>query len=223
MLIFICSPPRSGGTLLYQLTREIAELGGLCQGRGFAKAGYTSGVVKADVCQNWMVHRVQTGQARAFGSYRDLRDVIVSLRTFYARRAEAKGPPKKWTVRDVLDYRGDMLEVYYCWRKVCGTWFRYEDEDYAATVIDGVSRRLGVLLSIEQKQAIMSKYSLSANAQRIIDQKHWMDAGGGSMLTKIHISPTLGRSTWRESLSEDDLSLVYEFGGEWLKEHGYMA
>lgn len=220
-LIFCCGMPRSGGTLLYQITREIAEHGNLCRGRGFAKESYTNGVVKADVCQPWMVDRVKAGRAIAIGSYRDLRDIIVSLRTFYSRRARIKGPKKEWTVRDVLDYRGDLLEVYYCWRQVCDTWFRYEDADYPMTVADGVAQKLNVSLSPEQKRSIVDKYDLTANERRIANQKHWMDAGPGSMLTRVHISPTRGTSTWKDVLSREDLALIEKFGGDWLREHGY--
>lgn len=223
-MIFCCGMPRSGGTLLYQIVKEVAELGDLGRGRGFAKESYNSGVVKADTCQPWMTERVISGQAVAFGCYRDLRDVIVSLRTFYSRRSREKtGRPKRWTVRDVLDYRGDLLDVYYCWREVCDTWFRYEDDHYPARVVDGVAFELAVSLSPNQKHDIIRKYSLEANRERIRGQKHWMDAGAGSMLTKIHISPTKGKSTWREALSPDDLALVMEFGGDWLREHGYVA
>jgi hypothetical protein len=212
--------PRSGGTLLYQLTREIAEQGNITRGRGFAKEGITSGVVKTEFCEPWMIDRVRNG-AIAFGTYRDFRDIIVSLRGFYNRRDRVKRIPKKWTVQDVLDYRPIILDSYYCWQRPCKVWFRYEDDNLAQYIVNDVSNLLNVSLSSEQKQAIVHKYSLVANLRRTRQQKVWMEAGPGSMLTQEHISPTKGKSTWREVLSPDDLVLIDKVGGQWLREHGY--
>ena len=219
MLIFCCGMPRSGGTLLYQLVKEIAETGGVCKGRGFPKERYRNGVVKTDTCQPWMIKRIKKG-ALAFGTYRDFRDIIVSLRTFYTRRAFARYDRKKWTVDDVLAYRSNILDVYYCWQPHA-TWFKYEDVGLIRTIIDTASNALSVRLSFEQKRDMVSWYSLEANEKRIKNQSVWMDAGSGSMLTKIHISSTRGRSTWEEALSKEDLAKVEAIGGDWLKEHGY--
>lgn len=219
MLIFCCGMPRSGGTLLYQLVKEIAETGNVCKGRGFPKEKYKSGVVKTDTCQPWMIERVKKG-ALAFGTYRDFRDIVVSLRTFYTRRAFARYDRKRWTVDDVLRYRHNILETYYCWQP-CATWFQYEDVGLARTIIDTVSDALNVSLSFVQKRDMVSWYSIKANEKRIEKQKAWMDAGSGSMLTKIHISETRGKSTWKEALSKEDLAKVMTVGGGWLKEHGY--
>ncbi len=218
MLIFCCGMPRSGGTLLYQLTKEIAGQKGI-RGKGFAKRKIKRGVVKADRCEGWMIERINNG-ALAFGTYRDFRDVIVSLRTFYTRRSQAKGRGRQWTVKDVLEYRPNILEVYRCWQPYA-MWFRYEDDNLALNIVENVTDFLGVSLSSIEKQAIIDKYSLVSNEKRIRGQNVWMEAGDGSMLTKIHISPTRGRSTWREALSREDLVRVEAIGGNWLKEYGY--
>ena len=219
MLIFCCGMPRSGGTLLYQLIREIAETGGICKGRGFPKEKYRSGVVKTDTCQPWMIERVKR-EAFAFGTYRDFRDIVVSQQKFYTRRSFARLDRRQWTIDDVLEYRPDILKIYYCWQPHA-TWFKYEDIGLARTIIDTVSDTLNVSLSFEQKRDMVAWYSLEANEKRIEKQKVWMDAGSGSMLTKIHISPTHGKSTWKEALSKKDLVKVEAIGDDWLKEHGY--
>lgn len=219
MLIICCSVPRSGGTLLYQLTKEIAELGDICKGRGFAKESITSGVVKTEFCEPWMIDRVKNG-ALAFGSYRDFRDIIVSLQGFYNRRERIKGIKKRWTIDDVLSHRPVILESYYGWEEYA-TWFRYEQGNFAYCVTSAVSDCLNVQLSTIQKQAIIFKYNLDNNTRRVKQQKIPMDAGAGSMLTKWHISPTKGQSTWREALSQSDIDKIEYVGNEWLREHGY--
>jgi hypothetical protein len=212
--------PRSGGTLLYQLTKEIAETSGICEGKGFPKRRYRDGVVKTDTCESWMIRRVRSNKAIAFGTYRDFRDIVVSLRTFYNRRDRVKRVGKAWTVKDVLEYRSTILENYYCWQPYA-TWFRYEDENLALNIVEKVSDFLNVSLSFAEKQAIINRFSLTSNEERIGNQKVWMDAGGGSMLTKVHISPTRGKSTWQEVLSQEDLDKIMIVGEEWLKEHNY--
>jgi hypothetical protein len=213
--------PRSGGTLLYQLTKEIAERGEIATGRGFAKERYHSGVVKTEFCEPWMIDRVRNGGAVAFGSYRDFRDVIVSLRGFYNRRDRIKRTPKAWTVQDVLDHRPIILDSYYGWQRACRVWFRYEDENFAQNIVNDVCDILRVPLMPRQKRVIIEEYSLEANLRRTQTQKVWMEAGPGSMLTQGHISPTRGRSIWREVLSPHDLVLIDKVGGQWLREHGY--
>lgn len=220
-LIFCCGMPRSGGTLLYQLTKEIAEFGGICKGRGFPKERYQSGVVKTDTCQPWMIERVKSGEAIAFGTIRDFRDIVVSLVGFYNRRALARGPKRTWTVDDVLKYRANILDIHYCWQP-WATWFQYESPYLSQSIVDEVSKILGVSLDSGQKGYILVRNSLKANEERIKRQKAWMDAGPGSMLTKIHISPTRGKSTWRKVLSKSDLEKIMAIGGDWLRENGYI-
>lgn len=220
MLIFCCGMPRSGGTLLYQLTKEICEQNDICRGRGFPNRKYKSGVVKTDTCQPWMINRVKNG-ALAFGTYRDFRDIVVSLQKFYTRRSKERlGIDEEWSIERVLGYRASILDIYYCWQPYAA-WFRYEDLDFTANIVNGVSRILEIEITPEQRQAIIGKYNLVGNLKRIKQQKPWMEAGGGSMLTKIHISSTKGLSTWRKVLSKEDLKKVMAVGGEWLKEHGY--
>lgn len=221
MLIFCCGMPRSGGTLLYQLTKEIVELNGLGKGHGFPNEKYKSGVVKTDTCHPWMIDRVNRGEALAFGSYRDFRDIVVSLQKFYSNREQQRfGKTKVWSVSDVLTYRPDILDIYYCWQPYA-TWFRYEGEDFTQNIVNTVSRQLRVSITPEQRQSIIGKYNLINNLDRIERQVSWMDAGTGSMLTKVHISDTRGRSTWRDVLSPDDLATVEAVSGDWLKEHNY--
>lgn len=213
--------PRSGGTLLYQLTKEIAEYSGLATGKGFPKERYKNGVVKTDTCDDWMIERVKSGQAIAFGTYRDFRDIVVSLQKFYTRRDKERfGKIKQWTVGGVLEYRPDILDIYYRWQPLA-TWFRYEDSNFKRNAIKEISKHLNVELTHRDIQHIIDKYSRQANDNRIKKQKHWMDAGSGSMLTKIHISETRGRSTWREVLSKEDLAKIESIAGDWLKEHDY--
>lgn len=211
--------PRSGGTLLYQLIKEIAAYRDI-KGRGFPKKRFKNGVVKTEFCEPWMIQRVENNQAIAFGTYRDFRDVIVSLRDFYNRRERVKGVKKVWTVADVLEYRSVILESYYCWQSHA-TWFKYEDENLALNIVNNISDFLDVSLSFKEKQVIIGKYSLSSNEKRMRQQKVWMEAGSGSMLTQAHISPTRGKSTWREVLSMSDLHKIMMVGSDWLKEHSY--
>lgn len=210
--------PRSGGTLLYQLVKEIAESNNICKGRGFPKEKYKSGVVKTDTCQPWMIDRVKNDGALAFGTYRDFRDIIVSLQKFYTRRSSERfNKPKQWSVDDVLKHRPDILDIQRCWEPHA-TWFKYEDDSFQCQIVKQVSKQLGVTSDI---WAIIDKYSRQANDQRIKQQKQWMDAGTGSMLTRIHISDTRGRSVWREVLSQEDLAKVETVGDDWLRKYGY--
>lgn len=212
--------PRSGGTLLYQLTKEIAEISGKAKGRGFAKQGITSGVVKTEFCEQWMIERVING-AQAIGSYRDFRDVILSMRDFYNRREQMQKTGKVWTIEDALRHRSEILDSFYCWRKHCNLWFRFEDENYVDKILNVAPQVIGITLTEQQKEAIKEKYSLENNQKHIRKMKPKMDAGPGRMLTKWHISPTCGKSRWQRELTQNEIEMIENVGGEWLRQYGY--
>lgn len=218
MLIFCCSMPRSGGTLLYQLTKEIAEYSGLATGKGFPKERYRDGVVKTEFCEPWMIERVKNDNAIAFGTYRDFRDVILSLRNFYNRREKIKGVKKVWTIEDVLRHRDVILDSYYGWKDYCSIWFQYEQDNLDEEIVDNISASLNIQLPDLRKALIINKYSKENNLKRIQTQKVSMEAGNGSMLTKWHIGqPT----NWREELTQKEIEMIESVGGDWLREHGY--
>lgn len=207
--------PRSGGTLLYQLVSEIAEAGGIAQGRGFAREGIRRGVVKSEECCQWMLDR----RPLAFGTYRDFRDIIVSLRDFYNRRSVVKGSIARWTVAEVVRDEGQkILDDYYCWRSVCDVWFRYEN-NLVDRILEIVPAHLGVTLPLADLKAIKREYSLIRNIKRTQSQPRWIDTD--TMLTQAHISETAGRSTWREELTQDEVNLIEELAGDWLIDHNY--
>ena len=209
--------PRLGGTLLYQLTKEIAEYSGLATGKGFPKERYKDGVVKTEFCEPWMIERVKNDKAIAFGTYRDFRDVILSLRNFYNRRELIKNTGKVWTIQDVLGHRDKILSSYYGWQHNA-TWIRYEHGNLADRIVNNVSFVLGVRLSNRQKREFIDKYSKENNLKRIQTQKVNMEAGNGSMLTKWHI----GKPTnWREELTQKEIEIIELVGGDWLREHHY--
>jgi len=213
MLIICCSMPRSGGTLLYQITKEICEQAGIAGGRGFAKPSVKSGVVKTEFCEPWMIDKKDF----AFGTYRDFRDVILSLRNFYNRRDAIKNTVPSWTIEDVLRYRNVIIKSFNGWEEHA-VWIRYEQNNLAQVMADTVASRLNVELSDVEKTAIIEKYSKENNRQRIKKQKVDMEAGNGSMLTRWHIgNPT----NWQSELTPQEVKAIEQAGGDWLKEYGY--
>lgn len=185
----ICSLPRSGGTLLYHLSPG--------EKRGFAKKNKHTGVVKSESCLDWMLDRCRNKEAIAIGSYRDIRDIVVSLQAFYNRRSVYTGSIARWTIEEVIEQDLQrIIDNFYRWNEVCSKWYCYETELYG-------------------------KYDINDTLERIETQTGWI--GRKSLYTKTHISSGRGVSRWEEVLTHKHLQAIYEVAGEWLKEYGYKV
>lgn len=179
--------PRSGGTLLYQLAEG--------KPNGFAKRSKRTGIVKSEICHDWMLDRCRRGSAIAIGSYRDIRDIIVSLQGFYNRRSIYRNSVARWSIEEVIEQDlQKIIDNFYRWNEVCRRWYCYETE-------------------------LFGKYDINDTLATIDRLRGWI--GRKSLFTKGHISSSRGVSRWQEILTQGQLTMIYKVAGDWLKEYGY--
>lgn len=218
--------PRSGSTLHYQLISAIYECAGLGKGYGFAKIELLDlpevAVVKSEECKDWMLEAVENKQARAVGIYRDFRDIIVSLRDFYNRRAEFRNTREVWSAQEIIDREAQrILTDYYKWEKVCHYWsdYRFVINNTVAE-IKQLCNYFDITLDTTEARKIARRFSLERNIVTTDNLDAWMKPDE-TMLTKAHISSYCGKSRWQDELSPDEIVQIEAMAGEWLIKHGY--
>jgi len=231
--VYCVGMSRSGGTLQFQIVREI-----------MARYAPNVKVTKNEIYREKVSASIDNDSNKGVGIYRDFRDVVVSLRGFYTRRAkyyksnpdqltrEKKGKPaftdeSYWTFENTLaDAVKNTLTWQKGWEENENIYFvRYEDI-WPGSLWDIETANvahfcLGYYIKPKDAVEIASKYNILENIDRIDFMKKWFDAPG-SFLTKGHIGVACGRpELWRTALTDDQVLAIEEIAGEWLVSHGY--
>lgn len=223
--VFCCGMSRSGGTLQYQWVKELIESYELGGGVGFPEGTWAIkgvSVFKTEQCQAWMTKMISEGEAVGVGTYRDPRDVAVSLMHFFKERYK-HNEEYKWTgsFEEVIStHLPAAIKWQGLWEQVPGIlWQPYEMIMESPLLC--VMQIAGFLsLSSEHAPSIVEKYSLDRNVRRQRGIDGWIDRWN-SMLTKEHISPRRGRSTWETALTREQVNQVEASCKDWMKDHGY--
>ena len=233
--VFVGGMIRSGSTLQYQIARELVEtrLGG--EAMGFlesdcldaklaereAEAGARFPcVVKSHVCTAGIRERLDRGEAIAFYTYRDPRDVVISgsrnfgipLDEFISGRLldQAVGEGYLWT-----SCRGVSASSFEALTADPEGWIR------------GMMRFLGVEEDTEQGAArLAAEYSLEQQKARIERAQH-TDLGGfsvdpDSLLHRNHIDRA-AVGGWRGQLDADQVREIERRAGDWMADYGYLG
>lgn len=216
-IIFCCGMSRSGSTVQYQITKEIAESHVLSVGMGFG-IGFKGedAVIKTEPPKQHLIRLVEEDVAIAIGIYRDPRDVAASLMKW----REKKG--KDGSFEGVTEEWQNAIIWWNAWEPLCSYRSKYENvhPDKWYLEVLGIADILGVKMNVTEARLIAKKWSIKRNLARQEKQSRWMDFG--TMLTEAHVSDTMGMSVWRDVLTDEQAHQVIEFAGEdWMKEHGY--
>jgi len=233
MYVFCCGIARSGGTLQYQLTKELVERKGLGKGGGqihFASPIASSGnefvVVKTEPCQDWKAAAVRTGAAKAVNIYRDCRDVVASLMRFYGLQREWIPNHQRSPKFNAITADGCIVALDYQmeWESLLGIHSsRYEDvwPDSWHEEVVRIAEYLGIKVSGEEAREIAAEYSIVKNLKRMAEIDGWWQPHR-TLLTRGHISPRQGEpGTWKDVLTLEQVMIVERIAGDWLVSHSY--
>jgi hypothetical protein len=198
-LEFVCyGIPRSGSTLVYQLISGI----------------YPEGVAKT---HRYCPHRVKTAV-----SYRDFRDVVVSL----WRRSNPDKVDRQMKPAEIEKFAGlcqdrvKDLNRYFDRGGICP--LRYEDfATQPALVFEAVEKTFGIAVSPEKIADLINQYSLERNrevSQRLRDFKQ-IDAESQIHGNHIYRGEVGG---WRQFVRDRDAERLEVLLEEPLRRYGYL-
>jgi hypothetical protein len=198
-LEFVCyGIPRSGSTLVYQLISGI----------------YPAGVAKT---HRYCSHRVKTAV-----SFRDFRDVVVSL----WRRSNPAKVDRGMNEADIEKFAGICqdrvkdLNRYFDRGGICP--LRYEDfAAKPATVFEAVEKTFGIAVSPEKVTELVNQYSLERN--REVSQR----LGGFKQIdpeSQIHGNHIYRGEIggWRQFVKDRDAGRLELLLQEPLRRYGYL-
>jgi hypothetical protein len=198
-LEFVCyGIPRSGSTLVYQLISGI----------------YPEGVVKT---HRYCPHRVKTAV-----SFRDFRDVVVSL----WRRSDPVNVDRQMNQADIEKFAGlcqdrvKELNRYFDRGGICP--LRYEDfATKPATVFDAVEKTFGIAVSPEKVTELVNQYSLERNREVSERLRGFKQVDAGSQIHGNHIyRGEIGG--WRQFVKDRDAERLELLLQEPLRRYGYL-
>ncbi len=212
--------PRSGSTLHYQMVKAVIESSGRGRGIGFANSKCINNALKSN---EFVAIKTETYKPDllnydfiAVGIVRDFRDIIVSLRDFYDRRAEFNHTVDRWTTKEIIrDHAGVILYDYFMWSRATNYWACYED------VIENKQEEADIFAdALELPKCSVNHLTIEEARATGESSTQWID-NDDTMLTAKHIGVYDGQSRWREELVQSDLELIYLVAGEWLEQNGY--
>ncbi|MGB3240568.1 MAG: sulfotransferase domain-containing protein, partial [Geitlerinemataceae cyanobacterium] len=232
MLVICCGMLRSGSTLQYQLAVAILEKTGRGSGLGDPRNVDCLELANANpsgMMQVLKVHKFQhlqhveaaidRRQAKCLYTYRDVRDVAVSLMNMRNIGFEE------------LIFRNQevqqSLSDFQAWTSFDDVLIsRYEEmvSDIPQEVLR-IAKHLNIELSTEDAIAIAENHSLDKQKQRIQQWKQGDDFNprnheAKSLLHHNHINS--GRSQqWCETLTPIQIAYLESLTGTWLRDRGY--
>ncbi len=233
MWIFCCGMRRSGSTLQYQIATDLVTRRGIGEGLGyvlpedFEKLAQEHGgdgrfkIVKTHAFLPAAGPLLRRGQAKGLYSYRDIRDVIVSLMTM-------QNVPFAHLRDQGMIYA--LLKEYDDWLQAGNILVsRYESmvEDLAGE-ISRMASFIGVRLEEGEAETMATEYSLERQKERInqFSSEQLVETSVG---TKVHPTMLLhhnhissGRQgRWQQVLSRSEVALVEHIARDWMRDRGY--
>jgi FkbM family methyltransferase len=231
MWIFCCGAVRSGSTLQYNIVSELVEHAGAGKRIEFVPPGEFSNirekykdysgykVFKSHLLTEEIELEFNNRNAKGIYSYRDLRDVVISL---------AKKNNK--------DYDSYIFDEQYLksninnainWERVTPI-YRSKYETFAfdlETEIYRISRFLELDVPKETIKDIASKLSIEKQKKIINDTVDFKELGGNKFNSKTllhhnHINSG-EKEQWRKQLTKKHIRRIEETGKDWLVNNGY--
>lgn len=231
MLVICCGMLRSGSTLQYQLAVSLLEKTGLGFGIGDPRHLDCQELVKANpaTIQVLKVHKfkhlqhveeaIAQGKAKCLYTYRDVRDVAVSLMNL--RQIGFK--ELIWRHQEVQQ----SLNDFQAWTSLEGVMIsRYEQMvNNIPQEVLRIAKHLNIELSTEMAIDIANNHTLEKQKERIRQWQSREDFNprthdGKSLLHHNHINSGTSEQ-WRETLTPMQIAFVESLTETWLRQWGY--
>lgn len=235
MWIFAGGMQRSASTLQYQIASSIVEH--YCVGNRVTWVntndhetfleqhdGDRMMVFKSHTLSKSIRHRLNNGSAKALYIYRDIRDVVSSIKEkFNISR----------TIDETRELALSLIKSYEDWMSNRGTYSsRYEDViNDISTEIKNIAKHIHVDIDREFTQNIAKGLSIdnqikliknNKNSNRFVSINENITFDSHSLLHTNHI--TNGRAgRYKENLSTAEIKVVEEVASEWLLKNGYTV
>jgi hypothetical protein len=224
---------RSGSTLQYQIATDLVTRRGVGTGLGYVQpmefenlarnhgANSQFKVVKTHAYIPGAERLLESGQAKALYSHRDIRDVVVSL--------------MKMQKTDFRQLRDEgmvyaLLKEYEDWNRTGEILVsRYEDiTAYLPREIGRIAAYLGVSLAEGEADELATEYALDRQKERInrfqtsqlAETLDGFKIDAKTLLHDNHINSG-SQGQWRDALSRLEAALVEHMARDWMREHGY--
>ena len=221
-IVICCGMSRSGSTVQYQLVKAILEETGWGRGIGFSNKwdNKEKVIVKAERYAPWLGELLDSGKAIGVSIHRDPRQVALSLLHFYTKRSEWQdGPLPTWY--DVIgDWLPKAIDWHNSWTAHGVQSFCYED-NRAHRLAWVCAIAVGVDPETVDIVGIAGRFSLARQLERTNNMLKWID-NTDTLLTQSHISPSLGRPTWKNKLTVNQVFDVQSVAGGWMKRYNYV-
>ncbi|HEU4321796.1 MAG TPA: sulfotransferase domain-containing protein [Roseiflexaceae bacterium] len=239
MLIFCCGMYRSCSTWQYLVASEILESHGLGKRAGFlhTQQDVQNVVNRLDDTDEHLVLKlhsfdptcaelIRAGKAIALYSYRDIRDVAVSM------AYKVSAPLAELVRNGIIE---DAVQSFYRWTSLPGTLVQQYEAIVAspAEAVYQIAKHLHIELTASQVAAIVEHNSIETNTSRTQRLKEQLEQDGvnlddpqnalrfddHTLLHWNHIRPQ-AHNDWRSQLSMEELLLLFPLIGTWLKDTG---
>jgi hypothetical protein len=240
MLIVCCGNLRSGSTLQYRIAAELAAMSGAGAPLGYglwgtfdeiAKRAAASTVIVKEHSWSTRAREFDWDHTRLLYSYRDIRDVVVSLSRLWPHLGLDE-PFELWSGR-VARHVSEIIDNHDKWTRCPNVYVaRYESfrSDIASEVrrlseflhmpamaLSGADvRRISDALSVESQKAFIDTFDFDACGEGPVFDR-W------DPMTQLHRRHFNGGESgrWKHALPEDRLRVIERIAGTWLVEHGY--
>lgn len=230
--VFCCGMKRSGSTLQYQITKEIVESAGVGKAIGgvyrstfndvYDKYAEDDGllVVKCHDYFSDMQRLSDAQKVKAIYSYRDIRDVIVSM-------LNATDQSFWHLMRAGFVER--MLNNYQHWttmQDVMVTQYENMVADVPAEV-SKIARFLEISLDEQTSKDIAERYELKRQKERIekgnfpVTETGRIKPDPQSLLLHRHINSGASEQ-WRHALTAMQIGLIEDIAEQWMIAHKYV-
>lgn len=224
MLVVCCGMLRSGSTLQYQLACSLVEATGRGRGLGWIGNGVFRELDEPGALHVVKVHSpeqldgieaaLRSGEARYIYSYRDLRDVAISIQNKWNR-----------SFRQILRacYVEYILDAYEDWMALPGGYVsRYEIfVENPSAEARAIAAHLELSLPEAEIDTLAENYTIEAQKERMSElraaSRQTTDDG---VLHADHVfSGEVGQ--WRDALKPYQIGYLEHRARDWLLDRGY--
>jgi hypothetical protein len=181
-------------------------------------------IVKAERYSPWLGEMLDSGEAVGLSIHRDPRQVALSLLNYYTARAIYLGDILPTWEEDILEQWLPLaIQWHDKWTEHGVYSIPYEAYyDAPSMVAHTCAKALNIDISDSDYYKIDAAFGVGSQLIRLRKQDKWLD-NSDTLLTKGHISSTVGSESWQSRLTLKQVFDVQSMPSikEWMERWGY--